>query len=51
MKNLLKLEKLLSFGLAHIFGYGLRYPHAFNNVHLGTIVKINKSSFPRISTW
>ena len=51
MKNLLKLEKLLLIGLCRVFGHGLRYPHAVNNVHLGTIGKINESSFPRIATW
>lgn len=43
MKNLLKLEELLFLGLDLVFGYGLRYPHVFNNVHLGTIGKINES--------
>jgi hypothetical protein len=39
MKNLLKIDELLLFGLDRGFGYDLRYPHAFNNTHLGTIGK------------
>jgi hypothetical protein len=39
MKNLLEIDELLLFGFDRGFGYDLRYPHAFNNTHLGTIGK------------
>jgi hypothetical protein len=41
VKNLPKRVELLLLGLDRVFGYRLRYPQVFNNVHLSTIGKFN----------